>query len=31
MVAERIGRSLDVRLIRGGRTLGVTIIPVELT
>jgi S1-C subfamily serine protease len=31
MVAERIGRSLEARLIRRGRTLRVRMIPVELT
>ena len=30
MGAERIGRSLEARLIRGGRSLGVSIVPVEL-
>jgi serine protease Do len=30
MGAERIGRPLEARLIRGGRSLGVRIVPVEL-
>ena len=31
MGAERIGRPLEARLIRGGRSLGVRIVPVELS